>query len=701
MADASQSDGDSNTFKIVPACDTCRARKIRCDRKTPCSSCQSSGASCHTSKRKPEKRQRVLISGRYEREIEKVNDRLARLETLLQAANSRQARLQPSPQSYAETLSTPRDKSGFEKEPDFAGDSSFVAHSKDATQAFERSLNLNVRGDVAAAVATLRTFLDNDGPSVAAGSDTALVQKPIQEAVLYPELAKLELPSMQVVLGVLRHAKTHPYQVFYEYPLLDVERLSDLCRKIYFPTDDYTIATFITVHVALYFLCNQMPKDTAKDLNFSSDELQQLADTCAHNAETAMRSMRLFMEASFETIEALLLAAMMTVEHSNLSLGWTLMTTASRMLQDAGYHRLPPYSVAPEATKKRIVFWLVYALERSLALCLGRSSNIQDCDITVERPKVPEELNGPFGLLYLGWIHLGELQGQIYEQLYCARAQKQSPEAKGHVARALAGRLFEMEAHFKIEIEGYPFAEAVSENLHSTRISLATLLTLIYRMIPPDPLPSGQPHHPLKFHDLAIKSAREAVIMHNDAWNVLRHRQRQEWYLFVVWTVQWSPFVPYIVVFGNAIADRNVEDLQLLKEVVDGLESIADMSPGAGKLYRSCQKFYQIASIYLAQVKADNNESQQGSSFDSSGSSARKVSQPAQAPAPAPAQTSISSLDASMSELPLFQQDWDEMLEGWQLRTDGGDTGDISAFFGQYLGGGAGNFAEPPTEPFP
>jgi len=100
----------------------------------------------------------------------------------------------------------------------------------------------------------------------------------------------------------------HPYQVFYEYPLLDVERLSDLCRKIYFPTDDYTIATFITVHVAMYFLCNQMPKDTAKDLNFSSDELQQLADTCAHNAETAMRSMRLFMEASFETIEALLLA---------------------------------------------------------------------------------------------------------------------------------------------------------------------------------------------------------------------------------------------------------------------------------------------------------------------------------------------------------------------------------------------------------
>lgn len=386
----------------------------------------------------------------------------------------------------------------------------------------------------------------------------------------------------------------------------------------------------------------------------------------------------------------------MTLGQTRLSLGWTLVSAASRMLQDAGYHRLPPYSIAPEAARKRILFWLIYSLDRSMALNLGRSPNIQDCDITVELPRVPEELNGPFGLMYVGWIRLGELQGQIYEQLYCARAQKQPPEVKGHRARALAARLFDMEAHFKIEFQEHPFAEAFSENLHSTRIVMAALLTLIYRMIPPDPLPSGRQHHPLKFHDLAIESAREAVIMHNDAWNMLRHRQRQEWHLFVLWTVQCSPFVPYIVLFGNAIADRNVEDLQLLKEVVDGLESVADMSPGAGKLYRACQTFYQIASIYLAQAKADSNESQQGDLFDPSTTSERNIPQHAQAPA----QSSISSLDAGMSELPLFQQDWDDMLEGWHLRADGGDYGDISTFFGQYLGGGAGTFGGPSTESF-
>lgn len=94
------------------------------------------------------------------------------------------------------------------REPDFAGDSSFDAHSKDATQALERSLNLNVGGDVATAVATLRTFLNNEGPSISDGSGANPVQKPIQEAVLYPELAKLELPPMQTVLRLLRQAKS-------------------------------------------------------------------------------------------------------------------------------------------------------------------------------------------------------------------------------------------------------------------------------------------------------------------------------------------------------------------------------------------------------------------------------------------------------------------------------------------------------------
>ena len=89
---------------------------------------------------------------------------------------------------------------------------------------------------------------------------------------------------------------------------MDASHLSDLCQKIYFPTEDYTIATFVTVHVSLFFLFHQMPKDTAKELQLDPAEVEVCVATCSKNAETAMRSMRVYMEANFENIEALLLA---------------------------------------------------------------------------------------------------------------------------------------------------------------------------------------------------------------------------------------------------------------------------------------------------------------------------------------------------------------------------------------------------------
>jgi hypothetical protein len=117
---------------------------------------------------------------------------------------------QASPQPNSGAVPSPRDSQPAEREPDFAGSSSFVAQSKDVTQAFERSLGLapntpSLAGDVSAAVATLRSFL-YDKSAISDGAAIP-IHKPLQEAVHYPELANLELPPMQAVLKVLRLCK--------------------------------------------------------------------------------------------------------------------------------------------------------------------------------------------------------------------------------------------------------------------------------------------------------------------------------------------------------------------------------------------------------------------------------------------------------------------------------------------------------------
>ena len=67
---------------------------------------------------------------------------------------------------------------------------------------------------------------------------------------------------------------------------------------------------------------------------------------------------------------------------------------AVRMALDAGYHRLPPFAVAPEVTEKRRIFYFLYCVERGMAINLGRSSSILDIDITTDRPKFPDEVDG-------------------------------------------------------------------------------------------------------------------------------------------------------------------------------------------------------------------------------------------------------------------------------------------------------------------
>ena len=97
----------------------------------------------------------------------------------------------------------------MEKELEFEGDSSFVAHSKHVTLAFENSLNSSPQSsavrDVSAALATLRSFLNEN---YATNNDSVALHKPLQQVVHYPELQDLTLPPMQAVLRLLRHVKS-------------------------------------------------------------------------------------------------------------------------------------------------------------------------------------------------------------------------------------------------------------------------------------------------------------------------------------------------------------------------------------------------------------------------------------------------------------------------------------------------------------
>ncbi|KAK5055930.1 hypothetical protein LTR84_012480 [Exophiala bonariae] len=653
-----------------------------------------------------------------EREIENVNERLASLEKILKlfVGNNKTAALHASPPTVADSLSTPTDSQTAEPDVGYEGDSSFNAHSKLAVMSFESGLNnypySSSIQDVSAAVATLRGFLtkslsdQNDSP--ASGPQV------LQEIIHYPQLSSLQLPPMDIVLRLLRHIKVHGHRFLYECPMLNLQEINALCQDLFFPAEPCTIATFITTHTALYYLFRDLPLKDMEVLNLNSSEVKSLVEMCVKNAQVAFRNLRLVMDPTYENLQALMIGAISAMDLSRPAFGWSLISAACRLCQDAGYHRLPSYSVAPDAdtTKKRLLFWFIYTTDRNMALNFGRAPNLQSYDISVERPKIPEEMPSAWGTMYYMWMDYADIQGDIYEQLYSARAQSEPIEDKVRHARRLAKRMHELRKEFGfVDISRVPYGEEFQQALLSTEITILSALTLIYRAIPPPASSTGEAQHPLKPNAEALSTARQALTTSLTAWETLRDRPGEEWRSFILWGLLWCPFIPFLVVFGNSIVERNRQDLELLENIVIALQAAQPRSDMVDKLEKACKIFSQISRIYLDQTEGSAQQQQHHQKnsrhFDSAlvpsvGAGTMSTMSATNTSNVTMQQPEVQITDTVLSDFPLSQQNWDSMFNEWDLGLGAENAREISSYFEQLTGAGPipNMFGMPNPEPF-
>jgi hypothetical protein len=135
------------------------------------------------------------------------------------------------------------------------------------------------------------------------------------------------------------------------------------------------------------------------------------------------------------------------IELAKPSLAWILSAKASELCQFLGYHRIGTYKhMSPsDAKHKQFLFWVVYTLDKSLTLRLGRSSTIQECDITVPTPSTDSEGTPVANFFYL-WVLGSRLQGQIYELLYCPDAIAQPESVRKSRVQVLEQELAELAA---------------------------------------------------------------------------------------------------------------------------------------------------------------------------------------------------------------------------------------------------------------
>ncbi|KAI9873714.1 MAG: hypothetical protein M1823_007856, partial [Watsoniomyces obsoletus] len=144
---------------------------------------------------------------------------------------------------------------------------------------------------------------------LASTQTTAATSSPASSTFQYSELSSLPLLPADIVLKTLKLAKRRPQRFFLEFPVLNLQRFTELCQKVYFPTEEYSIATWITVHCGLFYLFLHCDKNLPTELGTTTSEIEECRQRCASNADEAVQRLRLCTEPTLDTIEALVLAA--------------------------------------------------------------------------------------------------------------------------------------------------------------------------------------------------------------------------------------------------------------------------------------------------------------------------------------------------------------------------------------------------------
>ncbi|KAH8672491.1 hypothetical protein BGZ60DRAFT_404977 [Tricladium varicosporioides] len=432
------------------ACEQCHRRKIRCDRRLPCSNCQIADLQCKASTR------RSVMARIQPGATSQTDDRLSRIEEQLSIIQQTLTTLQDrvtnsvsphrppisqagitvrtSCENNKNVLGTPRERTPvkFRDVLTYEGESSLSVQSCYANRIFKDVIQRNSPEDTALnidrEVLSLDKALNRDDPRSAFHENPfpgGATQKIAQ--------AKIEWPPLNEISLLLRWARgPNPPILLSFLPLVTIFDLTQLCKKAYFAVEECSTSDLIIINSCLLFL---LPKfSIAHNYDESiTENCHHHASLCQRNLETALADLNLFMNLSLDNTKAPVLASMYAIGISSLSMAWTLTSTAARVCQSLGYgHLLSKKETNIEnVDTKKTIFGYVYILDKTLSLRLGQPSSMHEYELGPDI-SIAMSTKGPqsWDFVWYLWIEVATIHGRTFEQLYSLQAMNIPPQAR-------------------------------------------------------------------------------------------------------------------------------------------------------------------------------------------------------------------------------------------------------------------------------
>ncbi|SPO04291.1 uncharacterized protein DNG_06974 [Cephalotrichum gorgonifer] len=550
-----------------------RERKTKCDRGTPCSSCVTAGLSCRAAQSRPEKRQRVLISARYDEALESVDRRLQELQQTVNALHCDVGRSQEhsQPTLVRDCNFTPGSSNGWvpalpAASGGYRGSSSFDYQAR------------RVRGTLASLAAHL--------PLQATENSTTAPHLP---------------HHADVVLKLLRLAQIEKQRFFVDVFLLDEQEFSDLCREVFFAVNPYTLYTWSIVNVGLFYLFRDLNMNHYAEIGLDSYEVDRTTELLAANARSAVERFPTCSEPCIEACQALALLGIFCIKSGQILRAWSMISTAARICIDLGLHTMPPKTTPDQDLTREVkLFWNVYLMDTSLALTLGRTQSIHLHDISREYPSRNTSIPGIPGKIYAVYFDMVILEGEIQPQLFSAAAQRLPPHIRAQRVREFRTRIGQIRAEFS-RIRSDPNTDSpFGESTVLLDLLLHSLATLICGAFPRD---IENPGSAQKSHTCSdcVETAREGLTTLVMMGNASKSRENLKgWAILLNMYLSLAPFTPYLTLLTHAISEFATSDLDLLAAVNAVLELVANDSLTVKHCLETCTKLCKAAESVIA-----------------------------------------------------------------------------------------------------
>lgn len=186
----------------------------------------------------------------------------------------------------------------------YTGDSSFEAHVQRVTDAIK---NAALSLDLSRADANFSTTHATKILHTPDNEDTSLVSSAYPSAfqVRYPELDGRSLPPLDPVLRLLRLLHIEKQRFFIDVPVVGEPEFEEICQKVYFAVNHYSLSAWVIVNAGLYYLFLNLGPHHLSQIAVTTDDIQEMLRLVSTNLDAAIQSIRLCQDPSLQWCQAL------------------------------------------------------------------------------------------------------------------------------------------------------------------------------------------------------------------------------------------------------------------------------------------------------------------------------------------------------------------------------------------------------------